>query len=111
MGDEDIGEVQSLSEIEEEIDNLRLDGNVQRGHRLVGDDQAGLQSQRACDADALSLAAGIFMRKALQMVRQQSHQADQLIDPGLDLGGAAPAVDTQRLGNQVADRSSWIEEA
>ena len=35
---------------------VRLDRDVQCAHRLVGDDQAGLQDHRAGDADALILS-------------------------------------------------------
>jgi hypothetical protein len=41
MGDEQIGQVELLLELTEQIQDLRLNGHVKRRHRLVGDDQLG----------------------------------------------------------------------
>jgi hypothetical protein len=56
----------------EQIDDLRLHGNIQRAHRLVADDQFRLDRQRARDADALALAAGKFMRITLRVNRVEA---------------------------------------
>ena len=42
----------------EQVDHLRLDRHVERGDRLVGHEQLGVQGQGPGDADALALAAG-----------------------------------------------------
>ena len=44
--------------------DLAAYGRVQGGHRLVGDDEFGLQDERARDDDALALAAGELVRVA-----------------------------------------------
>ena len=41
----------------EQVEHLRLDRHVERGDRLVADDEVRLQDERAGDADALALAA------------------------------------------------------
>lgn len=41
----------------EKIENLGADGHIERGDRLVRDDQRGLDHQRSADAYALALAA------------------------------------------------------
>jgi hypothetical protein len=43
-------------QVHHQVDDLRLDRDVQRRHRLVGHD-LGLERQRARDGDALALAA------------------------------------------------------
>ena len=43
-------------------EDLRLRGDVERGRRLVGDQQRGLEHQRHRDHDALALAAGELVR-------------------------------------------------
>jgi len=48
----------------EQIENLRLDGHVERGRRLVGDEQPRPVRHRRRDHRALPLAAGKLMRKA-----------------------------------------------
>ncbi len=49
----------------EQIQDLGADRDVEGGDRLVADDQAGLQHQRAGNRDALALPAGEFMRPAV----------------------------------------------
>lgn len=41
MGNEDIGQAQILLQLFEQVQNLRLNRNVQRGNRLVADDDFG----------------------------------------------------------------------
>ena len=51
MRDEQIGEPQPLLQVHEQIDHLRLDRDVERGDRLVGDQQTGLERQRTRDPE------------------------------------------------------------
>ena len=46
----------------EQLEDLRLDGDVERGGRLVGDDERGIHDERHRDDDALPHAAGELMR-------------------------------------------------
>ena len=39
VGDEQHGEAEALAQVRQQIDDLRLNGDVERGHRLVGDDE------------------------------------------------------------------------
>ena len=41
MGDEQIGQIELLLELPEQVQNRRLNGDVERRYRLVGDDQLG----------------------------------------------------------------------
>ncbi|GAA0007739.1 hypothetical protein BRDID11002_77450 [Bradyrhizobium diazoefficiens] len=52
--DEEIGEAVLALQVDQQIDHLRLDRDVERGDRLVADDQARPQRERPCDADALA---------------------------------------------------------
>ena len=65
MGDKEIGQAQLLLQILKHIHNLRLNGNVQCGDRLVTDDKLRVHSQGARDADSLALAAGKLVRIAV----------------------------------------------
>src|SRR6185437_16413799 len=51
-------------ELFEELEDLRADGNVERRDGLVGDDKLRAKNEGAGDADALTLAAGEFVREA-----------------------------------------------
>ena len=89
VGDEDVGEAEAALQVLQQVDDLRLDRDVERRDRLVADDEARLDGERAGDADALALAAGEFVRVAPRMVRREADEAQQLLDPRR---GAAPAA-------------------
>ena len=57
VGDEEVGQPELALEVLEQVEDLGLDRDVERGHRLVADDEVRLEDQRAGDADALALAA------------------------------------------------------
>ena len=75
VGDEQVGEPKLALQVLQQVDDLRLDRHVERRDRLVEDQQAGLERQRACDADALLLPAGELAGVA---VRDGGRQADHL---------------------------------
>ena len=52
-------------QVAQQVEDLRLDRDVERGDRLVGDDHLRLQRERARDADALALAARELVRVAV----------------------------------------------
>ena len=58
MADEDVGELQFLLQVLEQIDDLGLNGHVKGADRLVAHDHLRIQDQGAGGADALALAAG-----------------------------------------------------
>ena len=45
-----------------QVEHLRLHGDVERGGRLVGEEQVGVAGERDGDHDALAHAAGEFVR-------------------------------------------------
>jgi len=51
VGDEEIREAEFTLQVAEEIDHLRLHRDVERRGRLVPDDEARMQRQRAGDAE------------------------------------------------------------
>ena len=57
-------------------EDLRLDGDVERGGRLVGDQQRGPVQQRDRDRDALAHAAGELVRIGVEpLVRRRDADA------------------------------------
>ena len=58
MGDEQERHALGLLDIGEQGEDLRLDGDVQRGRRLVGDQQVRPVGQRHGDHHTLALSAG-----------------------------------------------------
>src|SRR5580704_1515788 len=62
VSDEKIGQAEPFAQILQEVDYLSLDRNVERGYRLVADNEFRFQREGARDPDALTLAARHFMR-------------------------------------------------
>ena len=58
VGDEQDRHAEPALQVAQQIEDLRLDGDVERGGRLVGDQQRRLARQRHRDHDALAHAAG-----------------------------------------------------
>jgi hypothetical protein len=87
--DKDVRELKIALQVGEQVDDLRLDRDVQRRHRLVTDKQLRMQRERPGDADALSLAAGELRREAVVVLGVQPDQLHQLLNPtpALDAGG------------------------
>ena len=81
VGDEEIGEAELLLQIEQHVQYLRLDRNVERRDRLVGDDELGVHRERPRDADALALPAGEFMRISSVVFGAQSDPRQQFQRP------------------------------
>ena len=61
MGNEDHGQVQVAGQSDEKVQNLGLDGDVQRRNGFIRNDQPGFRSQGTRDGYALALASGKFM--------------------------------------------------
>src|SRR6185503_7635607 len=80
VGDEQVREVHAALQVAQQVDDLRLDGDVEGRHRLVGDDEPRVHGQGAGDTDALSLAAGELVGIAARVAGRQSHQREQLGD-------------------------------
>ena len=55
--DEEVGQVEPVLEAAQEIEDLRLDRDVDGRHRFVEHDQLRVQGESARDADTLALAA------------------------------------------------------
>ena len=55
MRNEQIRQTQPLLQIHQQVDDLRLNRNIERRHRFVTDQQLGLHRQRASNADTLPL--------------------------------------------------------
>ena len=75
VGDEQVGQAELALQILQDVQHLRLDGNIQRRDRLVADDELRAQGQGAGNADALALAAGKLVRVAAGVVVFQADLA------------------------------------
>ena len=77
VGDEQVGEAEPRLQVLEQVEDLRLDRDVERRDRLVADQELGLQRQGAGDADALPLAAGEAVRVAAEVAHVEADRLEQ----------------------------------
>src|SRR6185503_11016865 len=101
MGDEQVGQPQVALEALEQVDDLRLDRDVECADGLVADDQLRLHGQRPGDPDALPLAAAELVRIALHEGRVEADQVEQVGDPRGPGRARGKAVDAQRFGQDL----------
>ena len=95
----------------EQPQHLRLDGDVQGGGRLVGDQHLRVQRQGGGDHHALTHAAGELVRIVPDAVGGPRHldQVEQLDRPAPRLAAADAPPHPQHLGQLVAHRVHRIE--
>ena len=109
--DEEIGEAELALQVAHQVQHLRLHRHVERGRRLVADEERRVGRQRARDRDALPLAAGelvrIFARRRRRQGRPASSSAATRV---VDLARRLPrAVRADRLGDDVRHAPARIE--
>src|SRR4051812_44525549 len=110
VGDEDDRQAELGLQLLEQVDDLRLDRDVERGDRLVGDDELRLQRDRARHADALALAAGELVREAVVVLRVEPHGVHEVLHALLALALVAlDVVDDERLADDRADRLARVQ--
>ena len=86
--DEQRREIEIGLEIEEQVEDLGLDGHVERRDRLVGDEERRLHGERPGNANALALAARELVRESPGVIRAESDALEQGRDPLGPLGAA-----------------------
>jgi hypothetical protein len=111
VGDQHDRRVQGVAQLAQQTQDLRLDGDVQRGGRLVGDDDLRVAGDRHGDDDALAQAARELVRVLLEPllgVRDADH-VEQL--DGALVGGVLGDVEvrTQGLAQLPADRVDRVQ--
>ena len=101
-------EVELAAQPLEQADDLGLDADVERRHRLVEHEQVGADGERPGDADALALPAGELVRVAAGG-RRAAAARGRAARRTRASSVAAEAVHAQRLGEQLADGHARVE--
>ena len=78
VADEQVGQLQALLQVEQQVADLRLDGDIERRNRLIRDDYLGIEHQRPRNRDALPLPAGEFVREAPHHVGRKPHLLEKI---------------------------------
>src|SRR5262249_36477966 len=110
VGDKDVGQAELLLQLLQQIDDLRLDGHVERGYRLSAKDKRRRYREGARIPDPLPLPAGELMRVSPNVFGTQPHGFEKLADPVLELPPALrQTMNYERLADDGADCHAWIE--
>src|SRR5204863_3864090 len=100
---------ESALEVGEQIQDLRLDRDVESRDGLIADDELGFDGERPGDADALPLPAGELVGIALHVLRVQAHDTKEVGDPVALRFALRQEMRLDRLGDDRADGHPWIE--
>ncbi len=106
MRDEQIGQTKLLLQVAQEVDDLRLNGNVKCGNRLIAENEIRIQRKRTSDTNSLTLTAGELMRIAMLMLLTKAasfHDAGDII---IKIFLRNDAVLTDCLADDLADGKS-----
>ena len=101
----------AVAQIEQQAQHLRLHGDVERGGRLVRDQDLGPAGQRHRDHRALAHAAGEFVRIGADAARRigDADLPQQLDGAVARVLGAGAFVKAHAFGDLVADAHDGIE--
>ena len=113
MGDEQYAHAALAPEVVDQAEDLALGRDIERGRRLVRDQERRLVRHSHSDHDALALASGQFERIAVGKKGRvwQADLGQELLHPGLDLGRRrhGTLVREDRLFDLFADALQRIE--
>jgi hypothetical protein len=113
VADEEHAHAMPLLEPGEQLEDLPLDRDVERGRRLVGNEELRLAGERHRDHHALLLAARELVRIGGQPPLRLGHAdlGEQRLRARERLAPAEAQVLAQRLGDLVADREHRVQRA
>ena len=104
VADEEVGQLVLILQLVQQVDDLRLNGHIQRRDRLVADDKLGVERERTRDADTLALAAGELVRVAVLVEGLQAAVVHDLVDVIVEFRLRDKVVLTHGLADDLADR-------
>ena len=109
--DDDERHVEPARQPVHELHDLRLDGHVERGRRLVRDNELGITGDRNRDHDALAHATRELVRILLEAAGRigDADQAEELDGALVRRSGIGPAVLLKRLGDLPANGENGIQ--
>jgi len=107
--DEQHRQIELAAQAQEQVDDLRLDRNVERGDRLVADEEVGLHGERAGDGDPLALPAGELVRIAADIVRIEPDRLEPCSRDSAGLLSLHQPVRQRPLEDGLADTHARVE--
>src|SRR5262249_20754154 len=109
VGDENVGQPELALQVHQQIDDLRLNGDVERADRLVGDYQPRPYRYTGRDTKALPLTAGELVGVTVHRLGAQALFFEERCHSALSLGAVGEPMDGQTLSDDVAYAHPRIE--
>jgi hypothetical protein len=111
VGDQDEPHLGLALDVGEEIEDLRLNGHIERGGGFVRDEKPGFAGQRHGDHHALRHAAGQLVGKGFEPAFRvgDADEVEKLDRPALPPGAVEVEVGLERLLDLEADREAGVE--
>ena len=106
MRDEEIGQVELLLQVLQEVDHLRLNRYIEGGNRFVTNYELRIQRKGSCDTDSLSLSARELVGIPSLMERLQAALIHNLINILFVLVLWYKPVFLHRFSDNLPDRKS-----
>src|SRR6266545_4649079 len=107
--DEEVREAELFLELLEQVDDLRLNRDVESGHRLVRDDEVRVEREGSGKADPLPLSARELVRVAAGGVGGEPDRLEKIADPSRRLSSRREPVCPQGLADDPADTVPRIQ--
>ena len=109
--DDDGGDVEPAGEVFHKLQDLRLDGDIEGGRRLVRDQHLGIAGEPDGDHDALAHATGELVRVLIEAAVRvgDADEVEQLAGARSSSIAVHVEVDLERLHDLLADRQHRIE--
>ena len=111
VGDEQHRHVEFRFELEQQVEDLRLDGHVERGGGLIGDQQVRLVGERHGDHHPLPLAARKLMRIRVEAAFRvlDTDLVDEIEHARLRCAVRQTAMDLEHLADLLLDGVKRVE--
>src|SRR5690554_575619 len=109
VSNKQISQSKLLLQFFQQVDDLSLDGNIQRRNGLIADDKFGPQSQGAGNSNALALATRKFVWIPVDKVRIQTDHAQQLTHALVPLFDRANVVNIQGFADDLPHRHTRVQ--
>ena len=111
VGDEQHRHVEFRFELEQQVEDLRLDGHVERGGRLIGDQQVRLVGERHGDHHPLPLAARELMRIGVEAAFRvlDADLVEEIEHARLRCAVRQTAMDLEHLADLLLDGVKRVE--
>ena len=109
VANEEIGKLVAFLQIAQQIDDLRLHRDVERGNGLVRHEEHGVARERARDADALPLTARQLVRESTHERGVEIDEVEQFAHPGVALGRRHRSLNVEAFAHGGPDRVPGVE--